>query len=132
LLLIFTLIRYTKESLIQLAILPGPEKPKDIDSFLKPIIAELKDLSIHGMIVRKNLQEICRAKVHLMICSGDIPAVADVAHIGSHSATYGCRICEVRGSAADNRRGGMYFSNFSAPLRPLNDFIEGNEVRISI
>lgn len=120
--------RYTNEYLLQLAILPGSKKPADLDSFLKPVVDELKDLSKYGLIVKKNQHEVCRAKVHLLLCSGDIPAVEDMAHLGSHNSSYGCRICETKGTSPDNRSHGMYFEDCNAPLRPLNDFLHGNPV----
>lgn len=123
--------RYTNEYLLQLAILPGSKKPADLDSFLKPIVDELKDLSQYGLIVKKNQnEEVCRAKVHLLLCSGDIPAVADMAHLGSHNSFYGCRICETEGKLPDNRSHGMYFENCNAPLRPVRDFLYGNPVSV--
>lgn len=114
--------------MLELAIIPGPKKPEDLDSFLAPIVSELKDLAEHGLIVRKNREEICRSKVHLLLCSGDIPAVASMAHLGSHNSFYGCRICEVRGRAPDNQSSGMYFDDNTAPMRPITDFIHGNPV----
>jgi hypothetical protein len=113
---------------LQLAILPGPKKPVDLDSFLLPIVNELQDLADHGLIVKKNREEICRAKVHLMMCSGDIPAVADMAHVGTHTSRFGCRICEVKGGAPKNRSHGIYFDDESAPLRPLEAFKNGDLV----
>lgn len=125
-------LRYTNEYLLQLAILPGSRKPADLDSFLRPIVNELKDLSEYGLVVKRNQTEICRAKVHLLICSGDIPAVADMAHLGSHNSSYGCRICETKGRSPDNRSHGMYFEDCKAPLRPLRDFLNGNPVSLII
>lgn len=115
---------------MQLAILPGSKKPADLDSFLTPIVAELKDLSEHGLIIRKNRNEVCRSKVHLLLCSGDIPAVSDMAHLGSHNSFFGCRICEVKGKAPDNRSHGKYFEDTAAPLRPIEDFLNGNPVSV--
>lgn len=122
--------RYTDEHLIQLAIIPGPNKPKDLDSFLLPVVDELKDLERDGIVIRDGSTEICRAKVHLIICSGDIPAVADMAHFGSHTSIFGCRICEVQGIPPKNRSNGKYFTDRYAPMRPLIDFKQGNSVSI--
>lgn len=117
---------------MQLAVLPGPKKPAHLDSFLLPIINEIKDLERHGLIVKRNGVEICRSKVHLLLASGDIPAVADMAHFGSHSCKFGCRICEAMGKRPDNRSNGMYFEDSAAPLRPLEDFKTGNPVSMNI
>lgn len=96
--------------MLQLAILPGNKKQvkKDIDSYLQPIFDELRDLEQHGMVVETS-QGVYRAKIHLLLCSGDIPAVAAIGHFKSHNSRYGCRICESVGEAPDNRSAGMYF-----------------------
>ncbi|OAD73085.1 hypothetical protein PHYBLDRAFT_71583 [Phycomyces blakesleeanus NRRL 1555(-)] len=70
--------------------------------------------------------EHCRSKVYLLLTSDDIPAVADMAHIGSHTSLFGCRFCETKGKCPTNRRHGMYFDDISTQLRPLEDFKVGN------
>ncbi|OAD81231.1 hypothetical protein PHYBLDRAFT_73842 [Phycomyces blakesleeanus NRRL 1555(-)] len=119
-------IRYTNKYLLQLAILPGPKKPTHLDSFLILIINELRDLKAHGLVVKHNGVELYRSKVYLLLAFGDIPAVADMAHIGSHTSLFGCRFCEIKGKCPTNRRHGMYFDDISAWLRPLEDFKVGN------
>ncbi|OAD65296.1 hypothetical protein PHYBLDRAFT_176214 [Phycomyces blakesleeanus NRRL 1555(-)] len=93
------------------------------------IISEIKDLEVHGLVIKSNGVEVFRAKIHLLLASGDIPAVADMAHIGSHASLFGCQICKTKGKAPDNRRYGMYLEDSSAPLRPLEDFKTGNPIK---
>ena len=112
---------------MQLAVLPGHKKPVDIDSFLRPIVDEFNDLATNGLLVKRSQREICRAKVYLMMASGDIPAVAAMAHLPSHTHKYGCRICEVVGEHGSGGHG-MYFAETDADLRPLSDFSRGNHV----
>ncbi|OAD67250.1 C2H2-type zinc finger transcription factor [Phycomyces blakesleeanus NRRL 1555(-)] len=85
-------IRYTNEYLLYLTILSGPKKSTHLDSFLMPIISEIKDLEMHSLVIKSNGVEICRAKIHLLLASGDIPAVADMAHIGSHANDTECTL----------------------------------------
>ncbi|OAD79358.1 hypothetical protein PHYBLDRAFT_58409 [Phycomyces blakesleeanus NRRL 1555(-)] len=122
-------IRYTNKYLLQLAILPGPKKPTHLDSFLISIINELQDLEAHDLVVKHNGVELCRFKVYLLLASGNIPAVADMAHIGSHTSLFGCRFCETKGKCPTNRWHGMYFDDISAQLRPLEDFKVGNPLK---
>lgn len=56
--------------MIQLAILGAPRKPVELDTFLAPIINEIKNLSTNGMIIRKAGVDICKARVHLMAATG--------------------------------------------------------------
>ncbi|OAD72708.1 hypothetical protein PHYBLDRAFT_168970 [Phycomyces blakesleeanus NRRL 1555(-)] len=104
-------IRHPNKYLLQLAILPDPKKPTHLDSFLISIINEL-------------------SKVYLLLASGGIPAVADMAHIGSHTSLFGCHFCETKGKCPTNRWHGMYFDDISIWLRPLEDFKVGNPISI--
>lgn len=88
-------IRYQDNYTFQVAVLPGPNNPKALlDTFLRPIIGELKTLASSGMAVLVKGEEVCRAKVHLVMATGDLPASTDLAHHMTFSAKYGCRICE--------------------------------------
>ncbi|OAD74819.1 hypothetical protein PHYBLDRAFT_61130 [Phycomyces blakesleeanus NRRL 1555(-)] len=107
-------------------------QPTHLDSFLIPIINELRDLEAHGLVVKHNGVEFCRSKVYLMLASGNIPAVADMAHIGSHTSLFSYCFCETKGKCPTNRRHGMYFDDISARLRPFGDFKVGNPPSIYI
>jgi hypothetical protein len=122
-------VRYQDNHHYQLAILPGPKKPVSINSFLLPIVAELNYLSTYGMVVKNNGVEICRSKVHLVIASGDIPAVNDISKVAPHTSKFGCRICTTEGVHPDNHPYGMYFPNVAAPLRTLNEYKHGDPNR---
>ncbi|KAI8335340.1 hypothetical protein BC941DRAFT_326308, partial [Chlamydoabsidia padenii] len=90
--------------LIQLCVIPGNHKPFDLWSFLDPIMVELEQLATNGIIVNVGEEKI-EAKVHLLVATGDLPAVADISNHRGHTSYYGCRICEVKGEY----HGGMYF-----------------------
>ena len=38
--------RFKRENLLVLGLIPGPQQPKDIDSFLRPLVNELKRLEV--------------------------------------------------------------------------------------
>ena len=58
--------------MLQLAILGGSGKTKDMDSFLQPLVDEMYSLSTKGMIVQKAGVTISKARVHLMGATGKI------------------------------------------------------------
>lgn len=89
--------RYTEELTFQLGTIPGPRKAKDIDSFLNLIVDELMDLCEHSLVDLNGTNVVCRAKVNLLMASGDTPAVADLMHHGTHASSYGCRFCKEKG-----------------------------------
>ncbi|OAD65553.1 C2H2-type zinc finger transcription factor [Phycomyces blakesleeanus NRRL 1555(-)] len=108
------LIRYINKYLIQLAIILG--KPVDLDSFLLPIIDEVISLGKYGLIIKKFDGERIVEKVHM---------VTKYCHHKGHNSRYGCHVCEVLGQVSLRGRG-MYFKNYSAPLRPKIDFVNVN------
>lgn len=114
--------------MIQLAILPGPNSPKDLDSFLKPIIDEFKDLSNHGLVVRKNGNVICQSKVNLVIATGDIPAAASLAHHSGHMSKNGCRLCRIVTERVNSR---TCYLDATAAMREKSDYTSGNDDFVS-
>jgi hypothetical protein len=120
--------RYQDAYMVQLAILPGPNNPKYIDTFLKPIVDEFYDLSTKGLIVKKDGVEICRARVHLVMATGDLPASAELAHHDGHMATFGCRICRIKTERHDHH---TCFLTLDNEIRSSNDFKDPNEMNVS-
>ncbi|KAI9327116.1 hypothetical protein BD770DRAFT_334516 [Pilaira anomala] len=110
--------------MFQIAVIPG--KAKDLDSFLLPIVDEIKSLGEHGLLVKKHNGEEIRSKVHLVMASGDIPQVTKFCHHKGHNAKYGCRICVVECTHPGNGRGGMYYQSRTAALQTMNAFVMGD------
>ena len=72
-------IRYKDVYTRQIGIIPGPNNPRALlDTFLQPIIDEAKKLSTDGLVVIKDKVEICKAKVFIVMASGDLPAAGEV------------------------------------------------------
>ncbi|OBZ80313.1 hypothetical protein A0J61_11638, partial [Choanephora cucurbitarum] len=67
--------RTKDETMIQIAVCPG--KPKDIVSFLKPLVNEVKQIYEKGLGF-----------------TGDMPGIAELMCFVGHVGTYGCRICK--------------------------------------
>ncbi|OAC99262.1 hypothetical protein MUCCIDRAFT_84203 [Mucor lusitanicus CBS 277.49] len=99
--------RYQKQSMISLAIVGG--KPKDLMSFLKPILQEIHQLSNEGLQVRKNDKIVYSGFVHLLGCTGDVPALAELMGHDGHMSKYGCKTCLVKGRRCSGTGTGMYF-----------------------
>jgi hypothetical protein len=114
--------------MIQLAVLPGPSTPEVIDSFLQPIVEEFKDLSNHGLLVRRNGVDICKAKVNLVIGTGDIPAAAALSRHAGHMGRYGCRICR---TVTERHGSRTCFLQFNADIRNKTDFTDPDPANVS-
>ena len=61
------LIHYENKRQIQLAIIPGPSEPKNLISFLEPMLKELEMLQETGMNIEGDDGNNYHAKVHLLI-----------------------------------------------------------------
>ncbi|OAD77055.1 hypothetical protein PHYBLDRAFT_142568 [Phycomyces blakesleeanus NRRL 1555(-)] len=98
-------IRYEKNRMIQIAMLPSCTGPSDIWSFLESTLRNLHLLRTEGMEVKTPTTTI-RAKVHVLMATDNILALAKLAcHVG-HTSKNGCRICHVVGQTPKH---GQYF-----------------------
>ena len=120
---------------MQVAIIPGPSKPKDLYSFLSPLIEELQCLSSRGMILKVNNEPDIHLFVHLLFATGDIPGVADLCHHSGHGSKTGCRTCRIMSTPLLSSKGagtGQYFpgTNELEVERTVLEF-QGKEVFIA-
>ncbi|GET00693.1 transposase domain-containing protein [Rhizophagus clarus] len=73
-------VRVKKENLLISAIIPSSNQPKDFNSFLRPIIDELK------------------------ILQGDMPAISKLMCMTGHNAYLDCRFCYLKGVYSEESR----------------------------
>lgn len=115
--------RYKEENVLILGILPGPNKPYDLFSFLYPWISEIMVMEDKGLVVKTNSNQDLVYKVFLVSVVGDIPGVAELCGHQGHAAYSGCRICTISGS----RDNGMHFPSFDSQGRVLSSPIRTKE-----
>lgn len=90
-------LRYKRKNMLLIGIIPGPSEPShNINSFLQPLVAELKDFW-HGVTlnVRRGMggSEQALVRCALLCVSCDLPAGRKVCGFLSHSAAKGCSKC---------------------------------------
>ena len=87
-------IRYKQENVVLVGIIPGPKEPKlNVNSYLTPLILELKEGWTTGFRIRTYLNnEVC-VRVALACVTCDIPASRKVCGFLGHNATLGCNKC---------------------------------------
>ena len=83
---------------------PGPEKPKDMDSFLYPVVQELLKLSVGVQAYDVIEEEIFILRAYLITIFGDIPAVSMLLRMKGHNARSPCRLCTIQGIRIPNSR----------------------------
>jgi len=80
-----------------LGLCPGPSQPKHLDSFLIPFIDELKLLQNGVPAYDAHSKERFLLKAHLILITGDTPAISKLFHLSGHNAKFPCRACKIEG-----------------------------------
>ena len=87
-------IRYKAENILLVGVIPGPREPKKtINSYLMPLIIELKEAWETGFYVRKPDNSSVCIKLAVSCVTCDIPATRKVCGFLSHNASLGCNKC---------------------------------------
>lgn len=90
-------IRFHLKHILSLGIIPGPKKPKDMDSYLWPLVQELLRLA-KGVAAFDVLSKTHFAlRAFLILAFGDIPAVSMLMRMKGHNGYSPCRMCEITG-----------------------------------
>jgi hypothetical protein len=89
--------RFQEENIICSGVIPGPRKPKDIDSFLYPLIRELKILH-HGVTTYNGATtsdfSLC---AHVITVTADMPARDMLMGLAGYNSRHYCNYCTIRG-----------------------------------
>lgn len=87
-------LRYKPENIIMVGVIPGPSEPSlTINSYLTPLVLELKEAWEHGFhVVTDTSVPIC-IKLALTCVTCDIPASRKVCGFLGHNAVLGCNKC---------------------------------------
>lgn len=86
--------RYKPENIILVGIIPGPSEPKlSINSYLTPLVIELKEAWEKGFTLTTYNKSIVTVKLALTCVACDMPASRKVCGFLSHNASLGCNKC---------------------------------------
>jgi hypothetical protein len=115
-------LRYKRTSVIIGGIIPGPNKPKNLDSFLLPGLRHLAALQKEGLRVwDARLNEVYTSYVLFAFGTADTPGVAYLTGLAGHQAMFPCRtFCDTQGR---RKEGGKHY--YPAHLKPNNYHVEG-------
>ena len=91
------LTRMRIESVIPFALIPGPNQPKDFNSYLYPLKEELNQLAIGLCTYDGKTKEALNLWAYLICGTGDMPAVKHFGYMKGHSAKCPCRRCRAHG-----------------------------------
>lgn len=78
-------------------LIPGPNNPKDLSSFILPLIAEIEKLSTDRAVLRIYDEKQCCVRVHLLLVLRELPAIAKLCHLLGHNSLHPCEFCWMKG-----------------------------------
>ena len=97
-------LRYKVENIILCGIIPGPSEPKDVNSYIYPIVHELLQMW-EGVTIKTTQHHELKIRGALLCTTSDLPATRKLCGFAGHSASLGCSKClkrfESRGDKLD-------------------------------
>ena len=108
-------MRYKKAFVIPGAIVPGPSKPWDIDSFMFPSLYHIAALQCEGLtIYNASLGSLVRSRPLVVFGTADSPRSAFMSGMVGHSGRAGCRLyCDIPSRRRTND--GHYYPAMNCP-----------------
>lgn len=115
--------RFKQDNIICVGVIPGPKKPKDIDSFLWPLVEELLQLSAGVPAFDAASGKAFTLRAYLVLGTGDIPAMSMVMRMKGHNAFSPCRMCSIHGVQIPDGTNNVYYIPLDRSRHPtvLND-----------
>ncbi|QRV85537.1 Transposase family Tnp2 protein [Ceratobasidium sp. AG-Ba] len=112
-------IRHRLENLLCLGVVPGPTSPKEIDTFLAPLVDELEELA-RGVPAfdGQHMRPFC-LRAYLLTCFGDMPAVAKLMCMKGVNGKHPCRACKIIGIRGANTK--THYTPLSRPFATDNE-----------
>jgi hypothetical protein len=96
-------LRFLLDHIICVGVIPGPRKPRDLDSFLWPVVYEFLSLA-RGVRAYDGVKaELFKLHAYLILGTGDMPAVASLMRMLGHNAICACRMCGIIGIRIPNK-----------------------------
>lgn len=91
--------RYRKRHVLIGGVIPGPNKPKNVDSYLFPGLQHLAALMKEGLMIwDASTEELFKSHPFLAFLTADGPGMQYINGFVGHSGRYGCRLyCPIKG-----------------------------------
>ena len=114
--------RYKKKHVLPACFIPGPNKPKNVDSYIFPGLHHLAALQKEGLMVWDALEDrLFKSYPFLAFATADGPGMTYLNGLVGHLGAYGCRLyCPTKGR---HKPGATHY--YPALLRPHNYTVEG-------
>ncbi|GET59088.1 transposase domain-containing protein [Rhizophagus irregularis DAOM 181602=DAOM 197198] len=94
----------SRKNLPFVSIIERPKQPQDFNSFLYPLIQEMKLLQDGILCYDGNKKEYFTLRAHILAWTGDLPALSKILYLTGHNSYSGCRFCNLRGTLNEMNR----------------------------
>jgi len=120
-------LRYKKTHVLPGGFIPGPNKPKNIDSFLFPGLEHVSALQKEGLSIwDASVKQQFSSKPFVVMATADGPGMAYLNGLVGHTGVIGCRLyCPVTGH---RKEGGHYYPALLKPTDYEVDFCDHADV----
>ncbi|KIL55130.1 hypothetical protein M378DRAFT_91369 [Amanita muscaria Koide BX008] len=110
-------LQYKKKHILPAGIVPGPNKPDNIESFILPSFRHLSELQKDGLMIwHGGLQKTIKTHPFFMYATADTLALPIISGLVGHSGSHGCRLyCGFR-----SRNKPRHPTYYPAALKPVN------------
>ncbi len=126
-------LRFHLSHILCLGVIPGPNQPWDLDSFMFPFFDELKKL-MHGVpTFNREVLHSFVLRAFLLYVFGDMQAIAKLMQMKGVNGFSPCRMCHIHGVAPSGRSfplytplfrpGGASYDPTNIPLRSHSEFM---------
>ncbi|KAG8795321.1 hypothetical protein FRC12_016053 [Ceratobasidium sp. 428] len=99
-------LRFKLKYTLCLGVIPGPNSPVELETFLKPLIAELEDLTHSIPAFHGGKREPFCFRAYLLASFGNMPAITKLMCMKGHNRISGCRACKIIGVCPGEGPGG--------------------------
>jgi len=107
-------------NLLCIGVIPGPQQPKDIGSFLCPLDDELAELARGVPTFDVTMKSVFDLHTYNLFKLRDIVAIEKFLKIKGHNGIYPCRSCKIKGVRGDGR-------TYYVPICPPRDLADADE-----
>jgi hypothetical protein len=101
-------IRTQLEHILCVGVIPGPNSPQDLCTYLEPLIDELEDLARGVPAFDSVDKHTFSLRAYLLACFGDMPAMAKLMAMKGHNGKFPCRACKIEGVSAGGGKHTLY------------------------
>ena len=101
-------VHFHLQNILCVGVIPGPNKPKDFDSFQWPLVEELLKFKIGVPAFDIRASEVFSLHAYLILNFGDMLAIVMVMQMKGHNALFPCHFCHINSTLPSHMGSGGF------------------------